>query len=135
MPTTKQIVCLAHSRKLQGRCLAGKEIVNNAPAGWIRPVSDREHEEVSEEERRYEDGTDPVVGDLITIAFLDPHPKRYQQENWLLDPDYYWKKAGHADWNELLQLVDPPGALWIDGHSTYNGLNDQIPLPLTRGIE
>lgn len=131
MATTKQIVCLANSRKLNGRCVAGKEIVNKAPAGWIRPVSDREHEEVSEEERRYEDGRDPVVGDFIEMALLDPRPKRYQQENWLLDPDYYWKKIGHADWNELL---DSPGPLWINGQHTSNGMNDQIPLALARGL-
>ncbi len=51
--TTKRIVCLANSRKLQGRCIAGRELVSGKPAAWIRPVSDREHEEVSEYERQY----------------------------------------------------------------------------------
>jgi hypothetical protein len=128
MPTTKRIVCLANSRKLNGRCIAGKEIVNGTPAGWIRPVSDREHEEVSEQERQYEDGSDPSVLDVIDVPMLDPRPKRYQQENWLLDPDWYWKKVERIRWDELQQFVDPTGPLWINGHSTSNGLNDQIPL-------
>lgn len=70
MPTTtKRIVCLANSRKLQGRCIAGRELVGGKPAAWIRPVSDREHEEVSECERQYQDGSDPRVLDMaITRA-------------------------------------------------------------------
>jgi len=48
MATVKRIVCLANSRKLQGRCIAGREIVQGKPGAWIRPVSAREHEEVSE---------------------------------------------------------------------------------------
>ncbi|MGH7707024.1 MAG: dual OB domain-containing protein, partial [Vulcanimicrobiaceae bacterium] len=36
----KRIVCLANSRKLQGRCVAGRELQKNGPGAWIRPVSD-----------------------------------------------------------------------------------------------
>jgi Dual OB-containing domain len=134
MAITKRIVCLANSRKLNGRCVAGKELINGTPAGWIRPVSDREHEEVSEYERQYEDGSDPSVLDVINMSLLDPRPKRYQQENWLLDPDCYWEKVGRATWDELLRLLDPTGPLWIDGHSTYHGRNDQIPLLLAHDL-
>ena len=30
---------------------------------------------------------------------------------------------------------DPVGPLWLDGHSTYNGLNDKIPLGLAGSVE
>lgn len=128
MPVNKRILCLANSRKLSGRCIAGKEMVRNRPQGWIRPVSAREHEEVSEYERQYEDGSDPRVLDIIDVELLEPRPRTYQQENWLLDPDVYWTKVGRAGWSDLARLQDPNEHLWINGHSTYNGLNDEIPL-------
>src|SRR5882724_1624888 len=131
MGSVKRIVCLANSRKLSGRCLAGKEL---SGGGWIRPVSAREHEEVSEDERQYEDGSDPRVLDIIDVPLLDARPKGHQQENWLLDPAFYWVKVDRAGWSELQRLVDPAAPLWIDGHSTYSGLNDKVPLSLASGL-
>lgn len=123
---TKRIVCLANSRKLSGRCIAGKELV---PGGqWIRPVSAREHEEVSEREREYEDGKDPRVLDLIDVPLVEHRGRGYQQENWLLDDRSYWGKAGQLHWTELADLEDPASPLWTNGWSTMAGLNDQIPL-------
>ena len=49
MSGTKRIVCLANSRKISGRSIAGREWAENRGAGrWIRPVSARENQEVSE---------------------------------------------------------------------------------------
>jgi hypothetical protein len=126
MSTVKRILCLANSRKLNGRCIAGKELLNGEPLDWIRPVSAREHGDVSEYERQYEDGSDPRVLDIMDVPLLDATPKNYQHENWLLDADSYWVKIGHAKWDELFQFTDANEPLWIDGHSTYNGLNDKI---------
>jgi hypothetical protein len=128
MAITKRLVCLANSRKLLHRCVAGKEVAGGKPVGWIRPVSAREHEEVSEYERQYEDGSDPRVLDIMDVPLLEHRPKTYQQENWLLDPDHYWRKTGSADWGDLSGFADPGGPLWINGYSTYNGRNDTIPL-------
>lgn len=130
----KRIVCLANSRKLSGRCIAGKEVSKGKVIGWVRPVSAREHEEVSEYERQYQDGSDPGVLDVMDIELLGPRPKDYQQENWLLDPQEYWRNAGKITWNELAGYEDAAGAIWLDGYSTYNGRNDQVPLPLALGL-
>src|SRR5688572_20697011 len=65
MGGTKRIVCLANSRKLSGRCVAGIEIVDSQLSGWIRPVSVRQSHEVSEIEREYRDGSDPQVLDIV----------------------------------------------------------------------
>ena len=127
------MVCLANSRKLNGRCVAGKELAGDTPVGWLQPVSNREHEEVSEYERQYEDGSDPHVLDIIDVPLLEAKPKEYQQENWLLDPDEYWRKVG--TWNDLSRLVDPVAPLWINSHSTYNGRNDKIPLLLIQSLD
>ena len=89
-------------------------------------MSARKNQEVSEYERQYEDGSDPRVLDIIDIRVLEPQPKDYQTENWLLDPDHYWEKAGAFSQRDLPELVDPIDPLWIDGQSTYHGRNDKI---------
>ncbi len=125
---TKRIVCLANARKLAGRCVAGREWDAEKGAGkWIRPVSAREHQEVSEYERQYEDGRDPRVLDIVDVPVLRPKPKGCQAENWLLDPTYYWEKVGSYSPLDLSALTDPAEPLWIDGYSTYQGCNDRIP--------
>jgi hypothetical protein len=122
---TKRIVCLANSRKVSGRCIAGREIGSGSPGPWIRPVSDREHEEVSEHERQYEDGSDPTVLDIIDIPLIAPRPHLFQQENWLLDGNFYWERRGRCDWADLQKFLEQ-GSLWINYLSSYNGLNDRV---------
>ena len=110
--TVKHLVCLANSRKRTGRCIAGKEIVaDGSVGGWIRPVSDRENEEVSERERQYADGSDPRILDVVEAPLLSPRPKDYQSENWLLDSDRYWKLISKVGAVELTRFVDPKSQL------------------------
>lgn len=124
--SVKRIVCLANSRKLSGRCIAGMEIDGRSPVGWIRPVSAREHQEVSENERCYENGSDPQVLDVIDVPLVEPRPHSYQSENWLLDDRYYWSKVGSVGWGDLEAFAAHPGRLWLNGEKTYHGLNDSI---------
>lgn len=135
MTVLKRMVCLANSRKLQGRCLAGCEIGQGRPSIWIRPVSDREHEEVSEYERQYENGSDPVVMDIIDVPLKEPRPKGYQQENWLIDPDLYWVKVGTLSWDDLEAYAVTDGTLWVNGHHTFHGVNDVIPVDVAATVQ
>ena len=129
MTDSKRIVCLANSRKLSGRCIAGREWSEGRGAGnWVRPVSARQGQEVSEYERQYEDGSDPRVLDIVSIPVLEPRPEDWQTENWLLDPELYWRKEGKYSWFDLAELADAAEPLWIDGYCTYNGRHDKIPL-------
>ena len=134
MGPVKRIVCLANSRKLYGRCVAGREWRDGRAGRWIRPVSNREHQEVSEYERHYEDGSDPRILDVIDVPVLESCARSFQSENWLLDPKYYWEKVGRLSWFDLPVLADPVAPLWRDSHSTYDGLNDKIPLDLADSI-
>lgn len=127
MNTTRRIVCLANSRKMNGRCIAGRELIEGKSGDWIRPVSDRPHHEVSEYERQYENGRDPTVLDVIDVPLIEPMPHGPQSENWLIDPEFYWTRVGQVSWNELAALCDD-GPLWINGYSTIWGLNDQVPV-------
>lgn len=131
----KTMVCLANSRKLSGRCVAGRELNDGRPRDWIRPVSNREHEEVSEYERQYQDGSDPKLLDIISVPLIEPKPKSCQSENWLLDPDYYWVKRGEAKWGDLEQLADPVTDLWTNGLSTFHGRNDKIEIATANTLD
>lgn len=71
----KLIVCLANSRKFNGRCVAGIELVDRRPSRWIRPVSSRRTREVAENERRYEEGSDPRVLDIMSVPLVGPAPE------------------------------------------------------------
>lgn len=134
-PETKRIVCLANSDKNNGRCIAGKELINNQPAGWIRPVSARPSEEVSEQECRYVNGECPQLLDIIYVPLLEKKPKPYQQENWLLDTGSNWRKDVCMHWQDLETLIDPVDHLWLDRCETYHGLNDKIPGHLVNYLE
>jgi hypothetical protein len=132
--TSKTIICLANSRKLAGRCVAGIELQGNRPIGWIRPVSDRPHREVSEFERRYEEGTDPRVLDVVEVPLLMQCPDAYQSENWLLDPGAYWVKRGSVDSRDLDSLIDT-GPLWLEEESsTFHGLYDRVGIEVAAGL-
>jgi hypothetical protein len=124
--TTKRFICLANSRKLNGRCVAGVEIVNGQPTGWIRPVSGHGHGEVSESDRRYKEGGDPALRDIIDATFKEAKPEGHQPENWLIDDQYYWVKRGRFKRTDLAAFVVPEGPLWGFGRSTYNGCNDEL---------
>lgn len=128
MSYTKEIVCLANSRKPpSGRCVAGIERTEDAWGRWIRPVSTRDSEEVSEEERQYEDGTDPQILDVISIRFLERKPIGHQQENHIIDARYHWEKTGSIEWDELDDIADSvEGPIWKNHDSSYNGLHDQV---------
>lgn len=128
MATTKRIICLANSRKLHGRCVAGVEVPAEEPGGWIRPVSTREHQEVSEYERQYQDGSDPELLDIVDVPLLEHRPIDYQQENWILNPKYYWEKVGVFDWDDLHKIAERGDTLWRNGISTHSGTNYRIPI-------
>jgi len=124
----KTIVCLANSKKMSGRCVAGKSYEDDEFGEWIRPISDREHGEVSEQERQYEDGSYPKVLEIISIPMKRHQPHTYQQENHVINADYYWERRGRLGWDELQDGLDEPdGALWINGYSSTSGTNDRIP--------
>jgi len=132
----KKIVCLANSRKVSGRCIAGKEIENKSIGSWIRPVSSRPDEEISEEDSRYENGQMPKLLDIIEIPLKEYKPTSFQKENYLIHESYYWERKGSFDPVQLPGLCDHPKKLWggklikDTNFSSYQGLNDRIPKSL-----
>ncbi len=130
----KKIICLADSRKCSGRCIAGKEMTHNLVGSWIRPVSSRAKEEISDEERRLKNGRFPKVLDIIEIPFKKHNPTSFKNENYLINNKYYWERVRRFDLGNLARLCDQPTTLWGQVSSSYNGLNDRVPEDSTNGI-
>ncbi|WP_424946793.1 dual OB domain-containing protein [Candidatus Spongiihabitans sp.] len=136
MSYTKTIVCLANSRRTGGYCVAGKEVVSEGCGGWIRPVSERETEEISQQEQTLPDGSLLQLLDVVTIPMQEPKPKHHQQENHLIDGTGSWEKTGTLNQRDLPALLDDVSdTLWINGSSTVAGNNDRVPVADTRNLE
>ncbi|GGS46264.1 dual OB domain-containing protein [Actinokineospora fastidiosa] len=115
MAVTKRIVCLANSRKHQGRCVAGIDLDSGR---WIRPISKRPGHELSASERQYEDGSEPAPLDVLDVPLIGHRPAEVHRENWLLDSGKRWRRAGRMTWDDLLRFTRDAGPLWINGHKT-----------------
>lgn len=124
---TKTIACFANSRKPpSGRCIAGREFVHGRFGPWVRPVSTRATREISEEERRFQNGAQPRVLDVISVRMSRAEPFQFQQENHVIDDAYYWVKLGTVGWTDLLTAVEQiSGPLWLNGASSTHGMNDR----------
>ncbi len=131
----KRIVCLANSRKPGGRCIAGREALSDGSFGrWVRPVSSRDGEAVSEDERQYRGGAEPRLLDLIDVSLLQEKRNNYQTENWLLDAMQRWEKAGAVPKDKTGLLAERLRTLWVNEYSSLGGLNDRIPLDIASRI-
>ncbi|KAF0132966.1 MAG: hypothetical protein FD145_1501 [Candidatus Saganbacteria bacterium] len=108
----KEIICLANSIKLGGRCVAGKEIDNHS---WIRPVSELHSGELSEDQIKYVNGEDPKLLEIIKIPFKSKSPKCYQPEN-LIVGDGKWQKTGRFREEDLDKICENPLVLWDNNH-------------------
>ncbi len=128
MPYSKTIVCLANSRKLTGRCVAGKEWDGEKPGAWCRPVSAKERGELTAERWYRRTWRDPQLLDLIEVSLLAPRPSGCQRENYLVDESFRWRFAGRVSVKQLISALDhPAGPLWMNGDSTVCGHNDKVP--------
>ena len=122
--SVETIVCLANSRKISGRCVAGKCTDDGS---WFRPISSRPGHEISELDRRYSDGKTAQLLDVIEIPCEEERPHGHQTENVLIDDRFYWEKKGRASWDDILDLVDPVADLWENGFSAYYNHNNRVP--------
>ena len=91
-------ICLANSRKLSGRCVAGLRTDGN---GWIRPVSDLEDGRLVEEHYTLDDGCEAQLLDVVRVEVVKPQVLPHQPENWILAKKP-WK---------LLRRISPADAM------------------------
>ena len=126
MSDYKEIVCLANSYKLHGRCIAGKEVRGGIIQKWIRPVSARPGAELSLQEYQIGNGYEPDILDILRIPMEQPAPRFHQQENILIDPTKPWQKIGEYPKQNVTALLDFPRQLWPNKMSTKDGVNNCI---------
>jgi len=130
----KRIVCLANSRKFAGRCIAGKEVRPEGFGAWVRPVSARSTTELSRDERRYRDGKDPKILDIMDVGLREPAPHGYQMENHLIDAVRGYRKVGELPWDRIGALLDEPETLWTNESSSRFGCNDRVAAAQAAGL-
>lgn len=124
---TKRIVCLANSFRPGGSCVAGIEILNDGFGPWVRPISHRPDQAISDNEKTYADGTRLAMLDVIDIDFDAHRPEHHQTENWLISQGMRWRKVGEALPHHLGGALLPRTTpLWRPAQSTYSGRNDQV---------
>lgn len=123
-----RIVCFANSQKFGGRCLAGKVIDEFGNIkNWLRPVSERENEELSDSERQFHNGDEPMTMDLMFVTVTRHKPVSHQSENWLIDPTQPPRKIGKLPINAIHHFIDDVSDLWTNGFHSATGENDRIP--------
>lgn len=127
MPTAS-FLCLANSRKHNGRCLAGKVLHNGIYSNWIRPITNHPSEELQAHEHCLQTGEDVAILDLLEIKLIEPKRKLHQQENWLMDVSVPIKKVRSVAPTELSKLIDSPPDLWGTGFSSKSGINNFVPI-------
>lgn len=136
----KTLVCFANSRKIGGKCFAGKELENNQ---WVRPVSIRHDESLIEKEEciRGRNCTcsycNPILPNLLDVIEMDIGKfvgDCHQVENYLVG-GYKWKKIGVLKSECIDDFLDTSkGALWINGYEAWHRKNDRIPSELSTGV-
>lgn len=111
MPFNREIICLAISRKWGGKCVAGKDTKTGE---WIRPISDAEHEEVTDYDMSYENKKMPQLLDIIKIPFKEKRSTDIQPENMLINSKKLWEKIGKYPKSKLDDLCDNPEVIFVN---------------------
>ena len=126
MPYTKTIVCLANSYKRpNGRCIAGREVLANGYGGWIRPVSDRQTEELIFLRIPVCEQSDSTAfghrGDAAAEgATRAPSDGKSCHREWLLDKE----SSGSLEYAG--SDTGRPRSLWINSDHSSAGVYDRI---------
>lgn len=135
MSYTKEIVCLANSRKFLAHCVAGKELDHGKILEWVRPVSSNGNGELSSEDICIMDGQIPRLLDVVRIPIRRRASRGHQTENYLIDTSECWEYVTRIDSSRLDDLCDKVDKLWINGFSSANGINDRIPFERIKSVE
>ena len=76
------IICLANSKKHQGRCVAG---LRTDGGGWVRPAALGNNAALHPGHYLLDNQTQPELLDVIRVGCIGPQPTPHQPENWLID--------------------------------------------------
>ncbi|MBE9221771.1 hypothetical protein IQ215_03595 [Cyanobacterium stanieri LEGE 03274] len=115
-----EIICLANSKKLGGRCIAG---IRTDGKGWIRPVGSNNNDgTLFANDYTLSNGSEPQILSVIQIAISTPKPQLYQPENWLTER-IPWQLVGKTLNKSHLQLIENA---FFQGDSIFGTRGDRI---------
>lgn len=116
-----EIICLANSRKLGGRCIAG---LRTDGGGWVRPVAEDEEGTLFLQHFGLQEGSVPHLLDVLQVPLAAPHPRPYQPENWVVGPGQ-WKLVDRPANQSIHSLLK---SHLVTGPELLGGWSDRIPL-------
>lgn len=94
------LVCLANSRKMGGRCVAGL-----TPSGqWVRPVSADPEGTLYRHHYVLSSGREASVLDVIRVPLGEHVPEPHQPENWRVE-NRQWDHLGVLSGDRALQFL------------------------------
>src|SRR5262245_50904398 len=99
------LICLANSFKLGGRCIAGLRADGK---GWVRPIApDTTHGQLYSRHLRLDDNTEPQVLDVITMDLAQAKPIPGQPENWEFrrTPWVLWERPAGIELESILRAA------------------------------
>jgi hypothetical protein len=113
------IICLANSRKLRGRCVAGLRVDG---CGWLRPVGTLPDGTLYPPDYMLDDSTEAGLLDVIQVGVRFLRPEPHQPENWVIDGSH-WMLLSRPMGNNLTQVLQ--NAI-VNGHELLNGFSDRV---------
>lgn len=115
------LVCLANSRKLGGRCVAGVALSSGE---WIRPVSNREQGTLYRADYEFSSGEGPELLDVVVVPLALAAPEPHQPENHRLAAGT-WRRIGALRGLKAIEFLTP---LLEVGPDLIRNDTDRIPL-------
>jgi hypothetical protein len=113
MPTF-EIICLANSRKNQGRCIAG---LKTDGSGWLRPVSTLSDGRLERNNYILDNDQEPQLFDILEIECSEHRPECHQPENWVITQKK-WRLVGSPNRQKLMEVLKPE----LDRNAILQGL-------------
>jgi hypothetical protein len=114
------VICLANSRKLGGRCIAGLPLDGS---GWLRPIGTLPDGTLYPPNYILSDGTEAALLDVIQIGVRIHRPAPHQPENWVIDGTS-WKLLSRPMGIGQIQVLQNAIA---HGPELLRGFSDRVP--------
>jgi putative nucleic acid modification protein with dual OB domain len=123
------LICLANSNKMGGRCIAGLRTDGN---GGVRPIaSDTDHGQLYFRHFKLDDGTEPKVLDVIRVDLARPAPAPGQPENWILGAAP-WKLRRRPAGEDLVPRIN---TAITTNRVLLGSLQARVPVTAASGLE
>lgn len=124
-------VCLANSRKHNGRCVAGITMAGE----WIRPVSSELDGTLYSQHYTLDDGSEPALLDVIRLD-ASRNPESHQPENWQIS-GVQWQHLGRVSRQAArpwLHQVASPGPYLLGGIPDRISYADLVERPIQSSL-